>query len=285
MVTTTLKKPTVGIAFTGNGFRGVANIALIELFEEQQFKPDLIIGCGGGAVVAGLWGQGLNAEAILNCIEHSFTENMLKSLDLYGFLSFFKTPMGHYKKNHAFLKPSRMQRAYKKLFRQNKLEDLQPQTLIQTTQVDSGAGVVFEEGLLSDLVYASGAMLPFLPPIHIGEHWYTDGNFSAPVPIMELVNRGMDHIMSLSFTAQTFEDPKSFLSYYSNFVNLAFSKAQRARIALAIELHHGESLLLPIKIDMLTNAFDKAEIHYILEAGRQAVKAHREEILRLIGSQ
>lgn len=274
-------KPKVGVAFTGSGLYGIANIALIELFEEQHYVPDIIIGSGSGAAIAGLWGQGLSSQEIIRCVEHSTTENMLKKIDLYSFLSFFIT-FGQYKKEHAILKTTTVQRLYKKLFKQTKLEELCPKTLIQTTCVETGMGTVFDAGLLSDLVYASGAILPFFPPIHIGSHWYADGSFSAPVPALELVNRGIDHIVSFSFAGHGVEQPKTFLSYYSNFINMAFSKSQRVEIALAIDMHQGEILLLPAKIPMGKDIFDANEIGHILAVGRETVHKHRDAIMRLI---
>jgi len=159
---------------------------------------------------------------------------------------------------------------------------LQFPTAIQTTEVGNGVGAVFKQGLLKDIVYASSAMLPFIPPICIDNKWYADGSFTAPIPIMELVNRGMDHIISLSFTEPSLKKPKNFLSYYSNFVSQVFTKAQRSQITFAIEFHHGETLLLPVKPHMEGDIFDRREINRIMTAGRDTVQQYRDEILRLI---
>ena len=275
-------RPNIGVAFTGNGLRGFSNIALIEFFEEINFKPHMVVGCGAGSFIAALWGQGLNSQTIIKIIEEELKPNLLSHIDLYGFISFIKSPFGAYKKNHAILKPNNIKNVYHKLFQETQLEELSPRTLIQTTNVDNGAGVVFEKGKLKDLVYASGSMLPFFPPVCINDEWYTDGNFSAPVPATALIDRDMEHIISLTFTGHSFAHPRSFLSFYSNFVNLAFSKVQRSQIALAIELHYGEILLMPVKTRMKEGAITIKEIHHFIDAGRETVRKHKEAILHLI---
>ena len=272
----------VGVAFTGAGLRGLANLALIELFEEVDFKPDFLIGCSGGAAIAGLWAQGLSSSDILIRLDQQLRKDVIRGIDLYSFLFFYKKPRGSYKKEHALLKVNKLYKLYKNLFNDTRLEDLLFPTAVQATDIETGASMVFEQGLLKDIVYASSAMLPFLPPKCIDNKWYADGSFSSPMPIMEMVTRGMDHIISFSFMEQAFTHPKDFLSYYSNFVSLAFTKAQRTQVTFAIEFHHGETLLLPVKTHMESGIFSRREIEHMIEGGRQTVRQYRDEILRLI---
>jgi predicted acylesterase/phospholipase RssA len=49
---------TVALALSGGGARGFAHIGLLQLLEEENLRPDLIVGTSMGAVIGGLYGAG-----------------------------------------------------------------------------------------------------------------------------------------------------------------------------------------------------------------------------------
>lgn len=53
------RKPTIGLALGGGGARGLAHVAMIEVFDELGIKPDVIAGTSIGAVYGAAYASGM----------------------------------------------------------------------------------------------------------------------------------------------------------------------------------------------------------------------------------
>jgi NTE family protein len=56
--------PRIGLALGGGGARGLAHIAMIEVFDELGLKPAVIVGTSMGALIGAAYASGLEARAI-----------------------------------------------------------------------------------------------------------------------------------------------------------------------------------------------------------------------------
>lgn len=56
--------PRIGLALGGGGARGIAHIAMIEVFDELGLKPAVIAGTSMGALIGAAYASGLEARAI-----------------------------------------------------------------------------------------------------------------------------------------------------------------------------------------------------------------------------
>lgn len=63
-MTTSRTDPRIGLALGGGGARGLAHIAMIEVFDELGLKPAVIAGTSMGALVGAAYASGLEARAI-----------------------------------------------------------------------------------------------------------------------------------------------------------------------------------------------------------------------------
>jgi NTE family protein len=63
-VTTSRTGPRIGLALGGGGARGLAHIAMIEVFDELGLKPAVIAGTSMGAIIGAAYASGLEARAI-----------------------------------------------------------------------------------------------------------------------------------------------------------------------------------------------------------------------------
>ncbi|MBN2008640.1 BamA/TamA family outer membrane protein [candidate division KSB1 bacterium] len=56
-----LKRPKIGLALSGGGARGLAQIGVLQIFEDYNIPVDFIVGVSMGAVVGGLYASGYSA--------------------------------------------------------------------------------------------------------------------------------------------------------------------------------------------------------------------------------
>jgi len=71
------KQPKIGLALSGGGARGAAHIGVLRELEKQNIHIDYIAGTSMGAIIAGLYASGMNADQIDQAYNGIDWENVL----------------------------------------------------------------------------------------------------------------------------------------------------------------------------------------------------------------
>ena len=195
-------RPKVGVVVGGGGLKSLAAVALFEFLNEAKIDIDLLIGCSGGSIIAGLKGAGYSSAQMRDLITQVSNKELSKNIDYRSLASIARLPFGRFDKSCGVLKADPIRRIYGRIFKDLRLEDLQPKTIMQVTDCQTGEGHILTTGLVADAVYASGAMFPILPPICIEGRWFIDGGYSSNVPIMEAIKHNMDVIIAVVLQEQ-----------------------------------------------------------------------------------
>jgi len=276
-------KPKVGIVVGSGGMKALSSIALFEFIDEAKINVDLLIGCSGGSGVVGSWACGHNADTMRKQSQkHWGNRELLSKIDYRSLLSIAGLPFGRFDKTCGLIKPELAQKAYKDMYGDTLIEDLPIKTMIQTTDVLSGKPVMLTSGLLRDAVYASGALFPLLSPLSIDGRLLMDGVYSAPLPVMEAVNQGMDVVIAMTYEERTTEDSKGFVPYFMRNVNYSQHWLQRSQVALSVDMHHHEIVFINVVFDKFISLRSTRRIPEILEKGEQTVEMKKDEILAAI---
>lgn len=272
-----MKKITV--ILSGVGIYGYSGLALMEFFYRNQIKPNLIVGCSQGALTAALWAKGYSPQEALEKIKIFYQEAQKSKIDPSILLNFFSKLFGKYDKNHAVLKVGNIKEMYQMLFSTQRIEHLPVETIFQSTDVVDGETHYIREGLLSEAVYASSAILPFYPPIKMGDKWLVDGVFSESLPLKIVLEEQSDLIIVMDPQMPAISDEKSFMLYYAQFIQKALKKASAPRTALAYDLHDSEIVVLPVKMrhKWRDNSADSL-LKQLLDASRTSV-SEKEELI------
>jgi NTE family protein len=123
-----------------------------------------------------------------------------------------------------------------------------------------------------------------LPPTRIEGRWLIDGAYSSLVPVMEAVNRNMDVIIVFSVSTETTAEPGGLFEYFSNLTNRTQIAHVRQEMALAIDLHHHEIVIVNVPFYQDIQMWDMDQIPTVLEAGQKTVDQKKEEILAAVES-
>ncbi|MCC5859507.1 MAG: patatin-like phospholipase family protein [Ectothiorhodospiraceae bacterium] len=65
---TTPDRPVVGLVLGGGGAKGIAHVGVLQVLEELQVPVDLVVGTSMGAIVGGLYAQGLSPRELQNLV-------------------------------------------------------------------------------------------------------------------------------------------------------------------------------------------------------------------------
>ena len=275
----TSRKQTVGVVLASGGIKTFAAIPLFEFLHENNITLDLAVGCSGGGLMAALIGAGFTPDKIRRMIDPLLDKSLFAKVDLRTLLGILKLPYGRFDASSGLLKPDAIQAVYGTIFGDLRLEDLSPQTLLHTTDMLTGEGVVLSSGPVADAVYATGAAYPVLPPINIEGRWLVDGVFSSSLPLMEAVNRNIDIIITMTVSSKLTEAPEGFLDNYSYFNEMTKTAYERSQIPLAVDMHHNEIVFINVTFDRVIDMWHVDQIPTVLEAGRKAVDKCKDEII------
>ena len=275
-------KPKIGVVIGGGGLKCLAAISLFELLSDAKINVDLVVGCSGGGIMAAVYGAGYNSAQMQDAITKSVSKKLFRNINFRSVAGIARLPFGRFDKSSGILKSDSIRRVYHQLFGNLKLEDLRPETILQTTDFQTGESVILHKGLVADAVYASGALFPILPPICIDGRWFVDGAFNSNVPVMEAVKHNMDIIIVMIFEEKFAVDPRGFPECYYTIHKTMTRALDRSQISLAVDLHSYEIVIINVFFDKYIQIWDVDDIPLILKTGQKAVDQKKEEILAVI---
>lgn len=276
--------PKIAVVLGSIGVRSAAAIPLFEFMDEAGIEADLQVASSSGAMLAAMRGAGLSTAEMRRRVGEMSGAKLYSSIDYRTLLGIAHQRLGRPGIGSALKKPANQHEFYSRIFGERRLEDLQPRTILQTTDLLAGESVVLESGRLAEAVYAAGAMAPEFPPVKIEGRWLVDGSYVAPVPILEAVKRQADIIIALFHPEEPKPHPEDLLECNYNILAAYFSRLIRDQTMLSIELHHHEIILVPIVFDDYIGPWETKAIPRVLQAGEKAVAAKRAEILEIINA-
>jgi NTE family protein len=276
-------RPTVGVVVGSGGIKALAAFSLFEFLAQAIIPIDLLVGCSGGAMVSTLLASGRSpAEGREILLDALFHGNLFTKVDLRAVSGLAGAWWGNFDHTSGLLKPQRLKNFLRRTFGEMRLEDLRPKTVVQTTNIETGEGLILSRGLTREAVYASTAFFPMLPPIQLEGRWLGDGVYSAPVPVAEAVKRQMDVVITLDFHERPTRTPRGFGNCFRHHIDNTVRSLIHTQTRLAIEAHHYEIIPICIEFDHTINLRDAHEAPCILAAGERAVAENKDAILAAV---
>ncbi len=280
--TTNHDRPKIGVVLSSGSLKAVASLALFEFLDKAKINIDLLIGCSGGGIFAALRGAGNTNEQIINVTKVVSKTKPFSGIDYRTLMGIANMPLGHFDISKGLLKKNQAMKVCQKVFGDIRLEDLPTTTLLQTTDIQTGEGVVLSHGLLAEAAYATAAYYPLLPPICIEGRWLVDGGYASVLPVMEAVKRGSDIVIAMFFHEKLTPEPKRFIEGFQN-VNRAFALSLvKSQLTVSINFHHHEIIVIDVLFDKSIPLVDAKYISECLDFGRRAVDLKKDEIITAI---
>lgn len=278
-------RPKVALVLGTGGVKALAGFSFFEFLNERGIPIDLSVGSSGGAIACAAMGAGWSPEDARREFFKRFNKQVFSQFDYRSILGIFSSKLGNFDKTTGILKPDRLRAMFQDFFGELRIEQLSPRTLIQTTDVTTGEGVVLSKGPLAEAVYASCAFFPALPPAKINGRLLGDGVYSAPVPVMEATKRNIDVIIALNFKENLKSDPKGFFASFYRHIDNTMNVLTRSQMFMSIHMHHHEIVAVDVNFDHAINPWDLNEAQYIIDAGRKAVEESKMMILSALETQ
>jgi NTE family protein len=264
-----VKRKKVGLALGGGGAKGLAHIGVIKVLEKYGIPIDFIAGTSMGAFVGG-WYASHGTTRIL--------ENLFLEINKDEILSIRKVAKN---KKGILFSDQFVLRGLQDGFETRNLEDCSIPFAAIATDVESGAEVVIDKGLLMDAVNASIALPIIFKPVRIDGRLLMDGGFVNPVPADVIRKMGADIVIAVDVSSRwlNIEDEAVKLQNIYSIISKTFS-ALEYQIAQRV-LKEADIIIRPAVLNYTWLDFYLAK--EIIEKGISEAEANIEEIQRKTG--
>ena len=195
-------RPTLGLALGSGGASGLAHIAVLQVFDELEIRPDHITGTSIGAVIGGLYAAGLSADEILDLFD-DFGGSPLDALSQLagnselGLTDLLQLGLGE----GGLLDSSGFLRFLAGHTEARDFSELRIPLSVVATDYWSGETVVLEEGELFPALAASMAVPGLFKPSRRDSQLLIDGGTSNPLPF-DLLQGRVDRVIAVDVTGR-----------------------------------------------------------------------------------
>lgn len=191
----------IGIALSSGTAHSIVHVGVLKAFHNAHIPIDLIAGTSGGALYGALFATGMDIHEIESLLLHAFKHNLL----------FFSLDVMFSRK--GLFSPQSLIR--KILQNPLKSEDilfntLKTPLLVAVTDLIKGKERVCYAGSVIDAVRASMSIPAIFSPIKKGDDLWVDGVVTMPIPVLPLVDRGVDiciAVQALTLSTYTKKNP------------------------------------------------------------------------------
>lgn len=179
-----MKPARVVVVLSGGGMKAMAHIGVLRALEQSGITPSEIIAVSAGALVGAMFAAGMPYERIVEFVTRMNGSDI--AVLNRAALVFRGVGAG------SLLKPEPLRELLRGLMPVAGFDALRIPLRIPVTDMDRGVLEVFgtrgnTNASLADIVYASMALPPYLPPVSIGGRTYADGGLLQVLPL-ELVD-------------------------------------------------------------------------------------------------
>jgi NTE family protein len=205
--------PKVGLVLSGGGAKGFAHIGVLKVIDSLGINIDYIAGTSMGAIIGSLYASGYSGRQLEVLFENQDFDELINDKFKRSSMSFFERESAE---KYAVVLPfdkfsitlpsalSRGQKVYNLLYQLmlpvndiHKFSELPIPFFCMATNIETGASVLMEEGVLAEAVTASGALPSLFQPVVVDGQILVDGGVTNNFPVELLRDKGMDIIIGV----------------------------------------------------------------------------------------
>ena len=297
----------VGLALSGGGGRGLAQIGVLKVLERERVPIHLIAGTSVGSVVGGLYATlvdageverrvlemlespemgELNLQRVLQAMGRASVED--DPLDLpqasgseasqragaqQGLLARAQSMFRRLYASHAalsresVLKGERVLQVFRGLFEERTFDDVRIPFAAVAVDLERGCEAIITRGPLAHAVAASSAVAGVFPPVVMGGRKLVDGGYTSPVPIDATQTLGANVVIAVDVSMTRID-----CGALDNGVEIAMRSSEISLLALEREQLRRADVIISAR-GRARHWSDYSQPHEAIAAGEAA--AHR----------
>jgi NTE family protein len=212
-------RPRIGLALSGGGARGIAQVGVLKAFEKHNIPIDLIVGSSIGSIIGGLYCAGYSANQLEKIVkqigwndlfqDETQRENLFlekkKENDRYllnirfdDFRPYIPSSLTPGQKLLSILSEKLLLAKYQAT---KNFDQLRIPFRAVATDLISGKRLVIEKGDLAEAINASSAVPLLFSPVEWNGKLLIDGGVRSNIPVDVVRNLGIDVVIAVDITS------------------------------------------------------------------------------------
>lgn len=293
-----VNKTKVGLVLSGGGARGISQLGVMSILDENNIEIDHITGTSIGGVTGGLYATGYEPKEIKEIFKNvdwvttlSLTDKYqrqylfldqkliqdksLLSISIDGFTPTFPSSLSSGQKLTELINILMLNAKYHP--RKN-FKDLKIPLAVVATDFDKGEKVVLTEGNLSESIKASFTFPLLYSSINIDGKNLVDGGLTANIPVSVSKELGSDYIITVNSTSplRKREEITNPLYTADHILSITMNQLNNTQL-------QNSNIVITPEIEG-TSTFDFDKIDYLYLKGRDAANKQVQKIIEGIDS-
>lgn len=274
-----INRPTLGLALSGGGARGLAHIGVLKVLEREGIPFDGLTGSSMGGIIASAYAAGVSvAELEAEALRLSRLRQLIKLVDL--------SPP------HRGLLTGKRLRGYITRFLAPDLtfNDLNMPLGLMSVDLQSGREVPLVEGFVLDAALATSAFPGVLPPIEWNGYQLVDGGLLNNLPVDLARELGADVVIAVDVSSDPrqskFSEESTFRLLIPDFAEYSYRAVQlliNAMTRARLEDSKPELLLRPHIASNIGTFSGFTRAVEIIAAGEKAANKSLPQLLEITG--
>ncbi|MBD3218944.1 MAG: BamA/TamA family outer membrane protein [candidate division Zixibacteria bacterium] len=286
-------KPKIALALSGGGARGIAQIGIIKVLENEGIDFDLICGTSMGGLIGGFYAAGISIDSIENIARNldwvdffsnrpqrstqfitqkESGENSIITLRFRGTEIYIPSGVTTGQKLNSFLTyvTSRLDYIY-----DNSFDSLPIPLRICAVDLVSGNLMVFDGGSLGNALRATTSFPLAFEPFEMDSMLLVDGGLLQPIPVETALEEKSDFVIAVNTTSdilafEDINDPLDIINTTTTIMQLELKEKELelADIEIRPELGNIEATDFT-RVDDLIKAGEKAALKALPEIRRK----------------
>lgn len=292
----------VGLALSGGGARGLAQVGVIKVLEREGIPIDLVAGTSIGAVVGGLYAISDGAEEMLERVKATLSSEHMDGLNLERILRLSGiTPLEAEKKaregrdrrgffqrarqlmrgvfashtaltSQSVLEKEMVQEVFEHMFGDATFDQTRIPFAAIAVDLEEGCEVIIANGPIAPAVAASSAIAGIFPPVHLRGRHLIDGGYTSPVPIDAAHTLGANVVIAVDVSIKSADRGR-----LNNAVEVAMRSSEISLLALEREQLRRADVVIPAR-GQTRHWSDYSRPEEAIEAGEKATERLLESI-------
>jgi NTE family protein len=292
------KRPfRIALALSGGGARGLAQVGVLQVFEENNIPVDLVVGTSMGGVIGGLWAAGYSADSIESLVksidwqdlfsdrpqrsrlfltQRELGESHLLSVRFDGLRPTIPTALTAGQKLNSILSRLAIEANYRS---RHDFDNLKIPLRVCAVDILTAEPVVLSKGNLADALRATISVPIAFTPLESDSMLLMDGGLLNPIPVGVARDEGADYVIAVNTTSPLLE---------RELISDAIDIANQTTTVMQLEARRRDLELADVVISPELGphfATDFTGIDSLIEEGRKAAENFipeiKSEVLRL----
>jgi len=245
-------RPRVGLALSGGGALGLAEIGVIKWMEKNHIPVDAVAGTSMGSIIGSMYATGMSPAEIQKFAEEIDWDQAFSPEPAYQQISYRRkqdrrsflvtAPLGL---KHGLRGPNGLNSGHASgllldriAFRDpdmGSFDELPIPFRCVATDMQTGEAVVLHDGFLADAVRASMAIPGVFTPVELNGQFLADGGMVQNIPVETLRDMGADAVIAveLHYPPGDAKELGTLVGVLSRAVDVMVTQNERRSLALA----------------------------------------------------